>query len=114
MAPNKSDASQQELPLANEELAFQHGEKEKREAELAVANKELVFQNHENVKRAVELVIANEEIVVLTSFKEDRDIKECNHLAVNDYPAKSVEFDAFHNAISDLGLYWPIVNEARQ
>ncbi len=53
-------------------------------------------------------------VVVLTSSKEDPDIKECYGLGVNGYVVKPVEFDEFHKAISDLGLYWMIVNEPPQ
>ena len=51
-----------DLRIANEELAFQNDEKEKRAIELSIANKELAFQNDEKVKRAEELVIANKEL----------------------------------------------------
>ncbi len=53
-------------------------------------------------------------VVVLTSSKEDPDIKECYSLGVNGYVVKPVEFDKFHKAISNLGLYWMIVNEPPQ
>ena len=49
-------------------------------------------------------------VVVLTSSKEDPDIQKCYDLGVNSYVVKPVEFDAFQKAISDLGLYWMIVN----
>ena len=50
-------------------------------------------------------------VVVLTSSKEDPDIKKCYALGVNSYVVKPVEFDQFHKAISQLGLYWMIVNQ---
>jgi two-component system, response regulator len=50
-------------------------------------------------------------VVVLTSSKEDPDIKKCYALGVNSYVVKPVEFDDFQKAISDLGLYWMIVNQ---
>ena len=50
-------------------------------------------------------------VVVLTSSKEDPDIKKCYKLGVNSYVVKPVEFDDFQRAISDLGLYWMIVNQ---
>jgi len=50
-------------------------------------------------------------VVVLTSSKEDPDIKKCYDLGVNSYVVKPVEFDAFQKAISELGLYWMIVNQ---
>jgi len=60
------------LMIANQELAFQNEEKEKRAAELVIANKELVFQNEEKEKRAAELVIANKELVFQNEEKEKR------------------------------------------
>lgn len=53
-------------------------------------------------------------IVVLTSSKEDPDIKSCYDLGVNSYVVKPVEFEEFQKAISSLGLYWMIVNQQPQ
>jgi len=53
-------------------------------------------------------------IVILTSSKEDPDIKDCYDLGVNSYVVKPVEFDEFQKAISNLGLYWMIVNQSPQ
>ena len=53
-------------------------------------------------------------VVVLTSSREDPDIQACYALGVNGYVVKPVEFDAFHKAVSDLGLYWMIVNQPPQ
>jgi two-component system response regulator len=50
-------------------------------------------------------------VVMLTSSREDPDIRECYQLGANSYVVKPVEFDEFHKVISDLGLYWLIVNE---
>lgn len=50
-------------------------------------------------------------VVVLTSSKEDPDIAECYRLGVNSYVVKPVEFDAFVKAVSELGLYWMILNQ---
>jgi len=50
-------------------------------------------------------------IVILTSSREDPDIKECYNLGVNGYVVKPVEFDDFQKTISDMGLYWMIVNQ---
>ena len=50
-------------------------------------------------------------MVVLTSSKEDPDIKKCYELGVNSYVVKPVEFEDFYKAVSDLGLYWMIVNQ---
>jgi two-component system response regulator len=53
-------------------------------------------------------------VVVLTSSKEDPDIQKCYQLGVNGYVVKPVEFDEFQAAISDLGLYWMIINQPPQ
>ena len=53
-------------------------------------------------------------VVVLTSSKEDPDIRKCYDLGVNSYVVKPVEFDEFQKAISDVGLYWLIVNQQPQ
>ena len=53
-------------------------------------------------------------VVVLTSSKEDPDIKKCYALGVNSYVVKPVAFDEFQKAISEVGLYWMIVNQHSQ
>lgn len=53
-------------------------------------------------------------VVVLTSSKEDRDMVECYQLGVNSFVSKPVEFDAFARAVSQLGLYWLLVNRPLQ
>jgi len=49
-------------------------------------------------------------IVVLTSSKEERDVAESYQVGVNSYISKPVEFDEFARTVSDLGLYWLLVN----
>jgi len=53
-------------------------------------------------------------VVVLTSSKEDPDIKACYALGVNSYVVKPVDFNEFQKAISDLGLFWMIINQPPQ
>ena len=53
-------------------------------------------------------------VVMLTSSKEDPDIKACYDLGVNSYVVKPVEFDEFQKAITELGMYWMIVNQQPQ
>jgi two-component system, response regulator len=50
-------------------------------------------------------------VVVLTSSREDRDLDECYRLGANSYIIKPVEFDSFIRAVSELSLYWLILNE---
>lgn len=50
-------------------------------------------------------------VVVLTSSKEDPDIQKCYELGVNSYIVKPVQFEAFVKAVSELGLYWLLLNQ---
>ncbi|PZU91511.1 MAG: two-component system response regulator [Pseudanabaena sp.] len=50
-------------------------------------------------------------VVVLTSSSEDRDIIESYNLGANSYVRKPVEFHRFTEAVSQLGLYWAVLNQ---
>lgn len=50
-------------------------------------------------------------IVVLTSSKEDPDVKTCYSLGVNSYVVKPVKFESFVKAVSELGFYWLLLNQ---
>jgi two-component system response regulator len=50
-------------------------------------------------------------VVVVTSSREDPDIKTAYGLGANSYVVKPVDFDAFFAAVSSLGLYWLLVNQ---
>lgn len=50
-------------------------------------------------------------IVMLTSSKEDPDIKKCYQLGVNSYIVKPVGFENFSSAIANLGVYWLLLNQ---
>lgn len=50
-------------------------------------------------------------VVVLTSSREDRDIVESYNLGVNAYVVKPVDFGQFAKAVTDLGLFWLILNQ---
>jgi len=50
-------------------------------------------------------------VVVLTSSREEPDIQKCYQLGVNSYIVKPVDFNTFLDAISQVGLYWLLINE---
>jgi CheY-like chemotaxis protein len=51
-------------------------------------------------------------VVVMTSSQEEEDRIKSYHLGVNSYIVKPLEFDAFVKTISDLGMYWMLLNES--
>ncbi|UPT67370.1 MAG: response regulator [Sphingobacteriales bacterium JAD_PAG50586_3] len=72
-----------------------------------------------NGLEVLEKIKANEDtkkipVVVLTSSKEHPDIEKCYELGVNSYIVKPVEFTNFIKAVSDLGLYWLLLNQPPQ
>jgi len=50
-------------------------------------------------------------VVMLTSSGEEKDVVESYRLGVNAYVVKPVHFDGFRNAVSELGLFWVLINE---
>ena len=51
-------------------------------------------------------------IVMLTSSREEQDLIRSYQLGVNAYVVKPVGFQAFMTAVSELGAFWAIINEA--
>ncbi|GIK40071.1 MAG: response regulator [Chloroflexota bacterium] len=51
-------------------------------------------------------------VVIVTSSHEDPDIQAAYTLGANSYVVKPVEFDAFTEAMSQIGFYWLLVNQA--
>ncbi len=49
-------------------------------------------------------------VVVLTSSREEQDVVESYRLGVNSYIVKPMDFDQFVEAVSQVGLYWMIIN----
>jgi DNA-binding response OmpR family regulator len=51
-------------------------------------------------------------VVILTSSKEERDLLDGYDLGANSYVRKPVDFQAFAEAVRQLGLYWLVLNES--
>jgi two-component system response regulator len=51
-------------------------------------------------------------VVIITSSKEDPDIKEAYELGTNGYVVKPVDFNDFIKVMQNTGLFWLLVNEA--
>lgn len=50
-------------------------------------------------------------VVMLTSSREEQDVLRSYSLGVNAFVVKPVEFTAFLEAVSDLGVFWAVLNE---
>lgn len=50
-------------------------------------------------------------VVVLTSSSEDEDMIKSYRFGANSYVRKPVEFSAFASAVTQLGVYWMLLNE---
>jgi CheY-like chemotaxis protein len=50
-------------------------------------------------------------VVMLTSSREEPDLKKCYILGVNAYVVKPVNFMDFMDAVKQIGVFWAILNE---
>lgn len=50
-------------------------------------------------------------VVILTSSKEEQDIVRGYNLGANSYVRKPIDFTEFASAVSQLGVYWLLMNE---
>jgi len=50
-------------------------------------------------------------VVMLTSSREEPDLKKCYALGVNAYVVKPVDFKAFLDAVKHIGVFWALLNE---
>jgi CheY-like chemotaxis protein len=50
-------------------------------------------------------------VVVLTTSREDGDVKRAYQLGANSYIVKPVDFDKFLEVAAQIELYWTILNE---
>jgi CheY-like chemotaxis protein len=50
-------------------------------------------------------------VVMLTSSREEPDLKKCYDLGVNAYVVKPVNIKDFFEAVKQLGVFWALINE---
>jgi CheY-like chemotaxis protein len=50
-------------------------------------------------------------VVMLTSSREEPDLKKCYELGVNAYVVKPVNFKDFMDAVKQIGIFWAMLNE---
>ena len=50
-------------------------------------------------------------VVVLTSSSEEEDVLRCYRSGANSYVRKPVSFPRFADTITELGLYWMLLNQ---
>jgi CheY-like chemotaxis protein len=50
-------------------------------------------------------------VVMLSSSREEPDLKKCYELGSNAYVVKPVDFKDFMMAVKNLGVFWALINE---
>ncbi|MBE3073848.1 MAG: response regulator [Actinobacteria bacterium] len=50
-------------------------------------------------------------VVILTSSREEQDLITSYDLGVNAYVVKPVDFPSFIDAVTQLGVFWALINE---
>jgi CheY-like chemotaxis protein len=53
-------------------------------------------------------------VVMLTSSREEPDLKSCYEIGVNAYVVKPVAFKDFMDAVKNIGIFWALLNEHPQ
>ena len=55
--------------------------------------------------------LKNLPIVILTSSREEPDLREAYDLGVNSYVVKPVDFRQFTESVRQVGAFWAVLNE---
>lgn len=50
-------------------------------------------------------------VVVMTSSKENSDLKKCYELGANSYVVKPINFSKFMEVTKEISLYWLLINQ---